>query len=439
MNDDRKFERIARTWLELGPTDAPGHVVNSALLAIESTAQERDLWLPWRTLRMTNTVRLATAAILAILAIGGGFLLVGRPATQVGHPSPSASESPLSTVQPFASTVPGPAAFALALQSRWTSVGDRSQPPGGYPFGATMVIGPTGVRIWAFKADIESTWSASAPDRRLAVRLVASQRVLTAGHWDCRPGQDGSYTASLSASGATLTLVAIADACATRAGILAGAWTRTPCDSTDDRCNELAAGRHDSTVLLPGDDVAAPFITSYSYDVPAGWTSELLGAGTLFRLADGMEINLRFDLAPRSQTTGCPEIAAAGEGTSAAAIAAWLRAVPGVTATPPTAVLIGGYSGVMLDLSVDTSSTSGVCRASGGGNPAIFVFKHPGSPSPLPTVYGPGYRSRYVILDLPGDHNLLIDVTTPDQQSFDEFVPAAMPIIDAFQFTSTGP
>ncbi len=46
MNDNRQFERSARTWLEIGPTAAPDHVVENALLAIESTSQERDLRLP---------------------------------------------------------------------------------------------------------------------------------------------------------------------------------------------------------------------------------------------------------------------------------------------------------------------------------------------------------------------------------------------------------
>ncbi|MBI3745873.1 MAG: hypothetical protein HY264_05000 [Chloroflexi bacterium] len=182
---------------------------------------------------------------------------------------------------------------------------------------------------------------------------------------------------------------------------------------------------------------ASPVIASYSYDVPVGWTSEQLGDGTLFRLADGAGINLRFDLVPRSQIAGCPEVAAQGVSTTAAAIAAWLRGLPGLTTTTPTPVVIDGYSGVMLDLSYDTSST-GVCRDPGQA-PVVFVFRRPGSSAQLPMLYDPGYRSRYVILDLPGEHNLLIDATTPDQQSFDEFVPAAMPIIDSLQFTRTGP
>jgi hypothetical protein len=48
MSDDRLLERNARAWLERGPTDAPDRVVEAALLAIETTNQERDLRIPWR-------------------------------------------------------------------------------------------------------------------------------------------------------------------------------------------------------------------------------------------------------------------------------------------------------------------------------------------------------------------------------------------------------
>ena len=94
MSDDRQFERTARAWLELGPTDAPDRVVENALLSIESTPQERDLRIPWRFSLMTTQSRLAAAAVIGVLAVGGGLLLLNR-GTQppVGAPSPSPTTS----------------------------------------------------------------------------------------------------------------------------------------------------------------------------------------------------------------------------------------------------------------------------------------------------------------------------------------------------------
>jgi len=69
MRDDRQFERIARAWLELGPTDAPDRVVEDALLTIESTPQERDLRIPWRLPKMTTPARVATAAVIVLTLV----------------------------------------------------------------------------------------------------------------------------------------------------------------------------------------------------------------------------------------------------------------------------------------------------------------------------------------------------------------------------------
>ena len=75
MTDDRSLERAARSWLETGPTQAPDRVVEAALLRIETTTQERDLRIPWRFSEMTTPARLAAAAVIGVLVIGGAYLL----------------------------------------------------------------------------------------------------------------------------------------------------------------------------------------------------------------------------------------------------------------------------------------------------------------------------------------------------------------------------
>ena len=119
MTDDRSLERAARSWLESGPTQAPDRAVEAALLRIESTSQERDLRVPWRLPIMTTPVRVATAAVIGVLAVGGAILMLGRPGeTGVGGPGPSPT--------PVASVAPSPVALPdgpLALRS---SAGSKS-------------------------------------------------------------------------------------------------------------------------------------------------------------------------------------------------------------------------------------------------------------------------------------------------------------------------
>jgi len=105
MTDDRSLERAARSWLETGPTQAPDRAVEAALLRIETTPQERDLRVPWRLPRMTTPTRVAAAAVIGVLLIGGAFFYLGKPGQPaVGGPGPSPSSS--APASPIASPKP---------------------------------------------------------------------------------------------------------------------------------------------------------------------------------------------------------------------------------------------------------------------------------------------------------------------------------------------
>jgi hypothetical protein len=90
MTDDRSLERAARSWIEVGPTQAPDRAVEAALLRIETTPQERDLRIPWRLPKMTTPARVAAAAVVGVLAIGGAMFTLGSSGLPtIGGPSPS--------------------------------------------------------------------------------------------------------------------------------------------------------------------------------------------------------------------------------------------------------------------------------------------------------------------------------------------------------------
>jgi len=111
-DDDRSLDRVARSWLEVGPTRAPEVAVQAALDRILTTPQERDLGIPWRFPSMTTPARLAAAAVIGVLLVGG-FLFIARPSQEVGGPSPVPSMSAPAIV-PASSAAAAPSDVASA-------------------------------------------------------------------------------------------------------------------------------------------------------------------------------------------------------------------------------------------------------------------------------------------------------------------------------------
>ena len=118
MTDDRSLERAARSFIEPGPTRAPEAAVAAALVAVQTTRQERDLRVPWRTSAMPIPARLAAAAIaLAIVVVGGAVLLRPTGQPNVGGPSPSPVIAPSPSPAIAPSPVPSPTDALAALQA----------------------------------------------------------------------------------------------------------------------------------------------------------------------------------------------------------------------------------------------------------------------------------------------------------------------------------
>ena len=96
MSEEQRFEREARAWLELGPTNAPDRMVEATLLEIDTTSQVRGFRVPWRLPKMTTPARVATAAMIGVLAIGGAIYAFGPGRSSFGGPgsAPSPTQSP---------------------------------------------------------------------------------------------------------------------------------------------------------------------------------------------------------------------------------------------------------------------------------------------------------------------------------------------------------
>jgi Tol biopolymer transport system component len=108
---DPAFDPRIAEWLEADPDRAPGETIETILAALPSVPQRHALRLPWRSPDMFTPARVAVAAVIGVLLVGGAFLAFQRPSqSNIGGPGPSASAPPSSTAPPSPSTAPSEAA-----------------------------------------------------------------------------------------------------------------------------------------------------------------------------------------------------------------------------------------------------------------------------------------------------------------------------------------
>ena len=113
MTDDRSLERAARWWIEAGPTRAPDRVVEAALRQIDTTPQERDLRV-LRRIHMPTIARVAAAAAIGVLVVGGALFVLRPGQSSVGGPGPTATSTPTTSPTPM----PSASASAIARPNR---------------------------------------------------------------------------------------------------------------------------------------------------------------------------------------------------------------------------------------------------------------------------------------------------------------------------------
>jgi hypothetical protein len=151
MTDDRSFERSARSWLEDGPTRAPDRAMETALLRIETTTQERDWHVPRRVRSMSLIARVAAAAITVAIVVGvvilrpGGTNVGGvqsdlRPSEAIASPTSSAATS--SSPAPAVPT-PTPLTLATSDSNRTLQAGTYRADGFAVPVSVTLPAGWT--------------------------------------------------------------------------------------------------------------------------------------------------------------------------------------------------------------------------------------------------------------------------------------------------------
>lgn len=109
MTTDRDFTRIADAWLADGPEELSDRVLDAVVDEIHVTRQRHGLRLPRRFESMTALARVAAAAAIGVLAIGGALYAFAPGGSGPGGPgpTPSPTASPTRSASPIA-LVQGP-------------------------------------------------------------------------------------------------------------------------------------------------------------------------------------------------------------------------------------------------------------------------------------------------------------------------------------------
>lgn len=201
------------------------------------------------------------------------------------------------------------------------------------------------------------------------------------------------------------------------------AGTPFPCDEPGNGCaGNLTAGEHTSTAFSP----------SLTYLVPAGWQNTLDKARGYTLHPPGYTFDLRVasEVAIPGQNAGCTPERKAGVGNAVADWSEFLTTHPGLTASTPEPVTVGGYAGVSIAFNVNSTWTA-TCPDSLG--PAVTIMTDGGNP-PTRVVWIDDQYTIFTILDV-GGQTVIIDLESgPNPATSEQDKTTIQPILDSFRF-----
>jgi hypothetical protein len=180
----------------------------------------------------------------------------------------------------------------------------------------------------------------------------------------------------------------------------------------------LPAGTYTTQVFSP----------SITYTVPDGWTNmeDLLGNFLLQIEGDPRFLGIYRNV---GAPLGCQEQPDTNVSLYVDDLSTWLTAHPGLIATEPQPVAVGGLQGVFIDVFHDPSGT----KTCVGGPPGVPHIVGAG-PSSLTHVLLPGMKERLYLLEYDRG-NVTIEVG-PEGASLEEYLPAVIPIVESLRFGS---
>jgi hypothetical protein len=433
MTRDTDIERVLDRFYAEGPSEMPDRLLLGVFDRIERVPQRRLAAQMTRFTTMSPNFRLAAAAAIVVALVGIGAFAFSRMSNVASPPTPSPSRTASPTASAGASEP-----LPVVLHGRWVGaprvVPTLPEPP----IRNALVVSDS-------QLGFAVTGAGSTTQKQLAsvaARIAPDQLRLRGASSDggCVPGNEGTYTFTLSNLDTLLTLTPISDACGPRAAALAGEWTRVGCTDDEGWClGELAPGTHDSVVFTPfvPPDRWQFDYGRFSYTVPAGWENieDCPGCYALAKQGapENAAIFLFSDVVPHSQDESCPGAAEPGVGRTASEITDWLASLPGFVAPTAEAVTVGGLSGFRLDLEV-AADWAHTCSYSEGNSLVSTFVDSDDKAEGFDWNVGEGSKARYFLLDLGDGRTLLISIEAPTTADFDSLVVDAMPVIETFAF-----
>ena len=186
----------------------------------------------------------------------------------------------------------------------------------------------------------------------------------------------------------------------------------------------------------PGTHRSARLQPPLTYTVPEGWfigddpTEYALRVGS-DSATDG--IFLFRDPLAHSQKPDCPVAADPKVGTSAKELTDWIARLPGLDATSPKAVTVGGLPGYLLDVRLAPTWTHTCPYSDGQPVVPLIVGSQPGS-GPDWSVGSTGMRIW--VLDAGENRRIWMDVEAGDRLTLDDMIQRATPVIESFEFST---
>lgn len=188
-------------------------------------------------------------------------------------------------------------------------------------------------------------------------------------------------------------------------------------------------------VLPAGSYRSTAFSPAVSFTLPEGW---LIAEESPDYLAlqpatsDSVGIFIFRSPGAASQQADCPTTALPDVGPLAKDLVDWIGARPGLRIGTPKSVALGGLVGFELDVAIVDGWTASCPFANGLPTVPLFVGKSSG----LRWVIAGSERLLLTVLDLPGSGTVVVDVDAFEGTLFDEFLPAAAPIVKSLRFAT---